>query len=467
LTTLLIHSAFPQTQIRIEECFVAAKCSFQEITRGDRSMVSARQLGVATDVQIKSARKSGRPEARSASEVLQSDTLNDNVTGDAGSTRRRGKSLSRRIGQNGSIEVRNGAYRGRFLIDVPGVAGRVKRSVILGFVGEMTKSEARRKLRNIIAKEGLNDPAYVIPSSESFSKLVARWRESYLSRMKPSTQRTMNYHVNKYLLPQWAGHPVDAITAEFVNEWIGTLGHLAPVTLRGVVKTLQIVLGRAFEPKKIHFPSNVHARREAPCFTPEQMQRIVAGASEPYKTLFAVAGETGMRTGELYGLRAEDVDLGRCLIHVRRSAWDGKIQSPKSDNAYRTIDIPPSLAQMLRVHLGGRDSGLVFQSQRGTPLRHPRVIKKVLHPLLERLGIPLCGMHAFRHGRVSYLVENNTPIETIRAWIGHGSDQMVRLYTHLRPEYRKRVLSTIPELFGIQSSVIAPVAPLFHKEKIA
>ena len=69
-----------------------------------------------------------------------------------------------------------------------------------------------------------------------------------------------------------------------------------------------------------------------------------------------------------------------------------------------------------------------------------------------------------RKGRFS---EEPTPIETIRAWMGHGSDQMVRLYTHLRPEYRKRVLSGIPELFGNESSVIAPVAPLFHREKIA
>jgi integrase len=238
--------------------------------------------------------------------------------------------LSRRIGQNGSIEVRNGAYRGRFLVDVPGVAGRVKRSVVLGFVREMSKSEARRKLRYLIAKEGLNDPAYVIPSSESFSKRVARWRESYLSRMKPSTQRTMNYHVSKYLLPQWGRHPVDAINAELVNEWIGTLGHLAPVTLRGLIKTLQIVLGRTFERKKIHFPSNVLAKREAPCFTPEQMQRIVTGASEPYKTLFEVAGETGMRTGELYRLRVEDVDFGRCLIHVGARLGMEKYRVPRA-----------------------------------------------------------------------------------------------------------------------------------------
>ena len=44
--------------------------------------------------------------------------------------------------------------------------------------------------------------------------------------------------------------------------------------------------------------------------------------------------------------------------------------------------------------------------------------QRVLYPLLKRLGIPKSGMHALRHGRVSYLVECNTPIEAIRAWMG-------------------------------------------------
>ncbi len=303
----------------------------------------------------------------------------------------------------------------------------------------MTKSEARRKLHYIISQEGFNNPTYVVPPCESFSKRVEHWRETYLSRMKPSTQRTMNSQVNKYLSPTWGRYPVDGITAELVNEWLGKLAHLSPVTMRGVVKTLQNILGRTFEAKKIRFPSRVNAKREAPCFTPE-------------------------RTGELYGLRAEDVDFSRCILHVRRSVWDGSEQSPKSDNAYRSIDISPSLAEMLRSHLQNRTSGLVFRTRKGTPLRHSYVIRKVLHPVLKRLGIPRCGLHAFRHGRVSYLVENNTPMETIRAWIGHGSDQMVRRYTHLRPEYRKRILATIPALFGNQTSVIDPL-PHFRERK--
>ena len=75
---------------------------------------------------------------------------------------------------------------------------------------------------------------------------------------------------------------------------------------------------------------------------------------------------------------------------------------------------------------------------------------------LDRLGITRVGMHAFRHGRVSYLVESNAPIEVIREWIGHGSDEMMRRDTHLRPQFWKRVLQQIPELFGSKIDVFAP-----------
>jgi integrase len=268
----------------------------------------------------------------------------------------------------------------------------------------------------------------------------------YLVRQKLGTQDTMNWHINTYLLPQWGKHPVDLIGEESVNEWLGSLSRLSPYTQRGIAKTLQMVLGRKFDKTLIHFPSALEPRRQHPCHSPEQMQMIVDAVREPYKTLFAVFTETGLRSGEAYGLRVEDVDLQRLLIHVRRSVRRGKVQSPKSLKAYRTIDIQIGLGEMIKKHLNGRTLGFVFQTKHGTTFKHPRILNRVLYPLLRKLGIPQSGTHAFRHGRVSYLVECNTPIETIRAWIGHGSDEMVKLYTHLRPEYRKRILNSIPSL---------------------
>lgn len=380
---------------------------------------------------------------------------------------RRKKTMSRRTGQDGTIEMRNGAYRGRWLIDLPGQIQRVKRSVVLGFVKEMTKSEARRKLREIIAATGINSPSYVMPSADSFAKRVSWWEENYLSRQKPSTQRTMAYHVRKYLLPKWAKFPVDGITANHVNEWIGELSHLSPMSLKHIVSTLCLILGQRYGRKKIHYPSPVQVEEEPVCFTPDVMDRIVATAKGKYQVLFTTAAETGMRAGEIYALEVTDIDFDRCIIHVRRSVWEGKQQSPKSRNAYRSIDVQPSVIEMIRRHLNGRTEGLVFQAKNGMPLRNNNVLKWGLHPVLEKLGIREGGMHGFRHGRVSFLVEHNAPVEVIKAWIGHGSEGMIRRYTHLRPEYRRRILEAIPAVFGNQTSAIAPIDPLFQAAKVA
>jgi hypothetical protein len=111
---------------------------------------------------------------------------------------------------------------------------------VLGFVRDMKKSEARRKLRSTIEATGINAPTYVIPSSDLFDKRVKKWEETYLARQKPSTRKTMAYHVRKYLLPKWAKYPVDEITADRVNEWISEpeLAHLSPGSLKHIVTTL-------------------------------------------------------------------------------------------------------------------------------------------------------------------------------------------------------------------------------------
>ena len=55
----------------------------------------------------------------------------------------------------------------------------------------------------------------------------------------------------------------------------------------------------------------------------------------------------------------------------------------------------------------------------------------------------------------------------VKAWIGHGSERMVRLYTHLRPQYRSRVLASIPSLVGCKVALIDPIDPLLRMEKVA
>jgi integrase len=327
---------------------------------------------------------------------------------------------------------------------------RVKRSVILGFVNEMTKSEAKRKLWNIIAESGANKPHYAAPAGTSFARVTAVWEETYLSRRKPSTRRTMRHHIRKYLLPKWGTSPVDTITAAKVNEWLGELRGLAANTMKHLVTTLCMILGRRFGRKQVIYPSQFDAEEEPICFTQEQMKAVVGRSKGKYQALFETAAETGMRAGELYALTVGDIDFTRCVIHVRRAAWEGKTQSPKSRNAYRVIDVQPSLIDHLRGYLGGRAAGLVFPSRNETALRNSNVLRRALYPILKALGIPKGGMHGFRHGRVSFLMEQGVPLEVIKRWIGHGSEAMIRRYTHLRPEYGQKILRQLP---GVVQSV--------------
>ena len=100
---------------------------------------------------------------------------------------------------------------------------------------------------------------------------------------------------------------------------------------------------------------------------------------------------------------------------------------------------------LMENHLNGRKEGLVFQSSRKTPLVNCAVLNKHLHPLLRKLGLERGGMHGFRHHRVSTLVMAGTAIEVIKKSIGHGSEKMIRRYTHLRPDFMRDELARVPD----------------------
>jgi len=107
------------------------------------------------------------------------------------------------------------------------------------------------------------------------------------------------------------------------------------------------------------------------------------------------------------------------------------------------------------------DTGSDFvMTRRKGPFRNNYVVNDILHPLLRKLGMKQCGMHAFRHGRVSVLVKMRVPREVIREWIGHGSDEMINVYLHLEDEWQNEALNQVPSM--IPSTILgkSPSNPL-------
>src|ERR1041385_5051402 len=119
-----------------------------------------------------------------------------------------------------------------------------------------------------------------------------------------------------------------------------------------------------------------------------------------------ILAETGIRGGEICGLRIEDLDLDAAVLYVRQSVWRGKLQTVKSRKGNRRFPVSAQLAEHLRAFLSRWRSnglGLLFATSKGTPWDHSLVRKRKFHPLLKKLQIPQCGFHAFRHGNATLL----------------------------------------------------------------
>jgi integrase len=122
---------------------------------------------------------------------------------------------------------------------------------------------------------------------------------------------------------------------------------------------------------------------------------------------------------------------------------------------------------MLRQHLRGRTSGRVFQTRNGTSFSKDNVRRK-LYSILDEFKLKCGGLHAFRHGPVSFLRKNGVDDKIIKDWIGHSTLQMADLYTHFEDADRQQVVNGLGVLNGIGPlvpSVIPPNPP--KSERVA
>ena len=90
-------------------------------------------------------------------------------------------------------------------------------------------------------------------------------------------------------------------------------------------------------------------------------------------------------------------------ITVAQSVWEGRIQTPKTVNAFRQVDLHPTVAAMLRDFVDDRKQGFLFRTRTGTPFLQSNFLRSSLYPILKELEIDKQGFHGFRRFRVTTL----------------------------------------------------------------
>jgi len=128
--------------------------------------------------------------------------------------------------------------------------------------------------------------------------------------------------------------------------------------------------------------------------------------------MFAIAAMCGLRVGEVVALQKDDLDFTHRLIHVRRSAWYGRVQTLKSKSSRAYVVMPEALLTLLREYLVTWETnpeGFLFLNRNGRPYAANKVVEYGLWPALDRLKLPRGGMHAFRHAHASLLMDVGAP----------------------------------------------------------
>jgi integrase len=149
-------------------------------------------------------------------------------------------------------------------------------------------------------------------------------------------------------------------------------------------------------------------------------------------------------------------------IRVAQQAKGSRVTSElKTANSARFVDICPKVAALLKEFLGGRTSGLIFQSRLGKPLNPSNIRNRVLHPLSREKGLPLGGFHIFRRFRVTWLRENPVPADIERFWLGHANQTVGDNYFMLKRnvKFRTEIADKIGAGFELPNSICASVVP--------
>ena len=280
----------------------------------------------------------------------------------------------------------------------------------------------------------------------TFDRIADDWEAKLLPSLYKSSQSIIPKRLRKHVRPFFGQMAIEDIRTGTVNDWIRSLTAkgLEPKTVHNVFKEFRAVanwhLEQLDKPKVCWYPKlPLLPDGEQRWFTQAEIKQIVDAATGQYKVLFHLAGYTGLRSGELIGLRVEDLKLEHGVIEVRRAVWNGIEGETKTKAGKRNVFLDSVTGNLLRAFLAGRKSGRLFQSRLGTPLENRDICRRVLTPLCERLGIAPGGMHAFRHGRVSHMQASMLPGDFVKNQIGHSSLRITSNYTHFEHQQKREM----------------------------
>jgi integrase len=345
------------------------------------------------------------------------------------------------------------------VFDVPTVDGTRKQVRRRGFA---TRKAAEADMRDRMAEA--KGGALVKPTRDTLGQYLENvWLPRVDRDTRPTTADTYRRLVRKHVLPYLGGAVLQALDEEAVANWIDELraAGLSPKSVRNIHGVLSSALSVAMSPSLRLVNRNVAKgadnlpdvpKRRNRAWTAEQLQRFLAHVDDDrLGALWRLMVVTGMRRGEVLGLRWADVDLERRTITVtnQRAIAGGRVVegAPKTDAGARTTSLDAATVASLRawkrdqnaerllMGAGWAPGDYVFTHATGEPL-WPQTVTAQFKRHAEALGLPTIGVHGLRHSAATWMLAKGISPKVVAQRLGHSHvSTTLQIYSHVLPAH--------------------------------
>ena len=293
------------------------------------------------------------------------------------------------------------------------------------------------------------------PSTPLFKDFVEVWYAEKCIEWRASHKKTVRDDINKRLIPRFGEMAVGNITKADILAFRADLAKaparnkknlLSNPRINKILNPLRQILCEAadrfdFRTPFVNIKQLKVKRTDVEPFSLEEVKKIIDAVRIDYKQYLTVRFFTGMRTGEVHGLKWKYVDFDRRLILIRETVVDGEEEYTKTDGSQREIQMSQLVFDALKEQEKSTRpiSDFVFCNREGSPLDYKNVNSRVWKPLLQHLGLKVRRPYQCRHTAATLWLGAGENPEWIARQLGHTTTEMLfRVYSRYVPNLTRR-----------------------------
>lgn len=336
---------------------------------------------------------------------------------------------------------------------------------------ERSAGSRRKDAENLLRRvqEEVSAGTYGVAREDpTFAEFAQTFLAAKKGEVKPSTLTDYREVIKNHLDPFFGRMRLSEISPTKVQGFLVGMQEkeVSPATVGKVYRVLKVILRHALVLGFIDRDPTIGIRqprvekREMDHLNVGEVEALLEAADGDLRDIIAVAVFSGLRQGEIFALRWQDIDFEAGIIRVVRSYRRPQgFTDLKSSSSRRTVPMMPRLAEMLkrRFEVCGRPSpdALVFPSAAGTPLDRPNLVTRGFEPSLERAGLRRIRFHDLRHTYASLCIAAGMDPKALQQAMGHSSITVTMdTYAHLFPGSYDRAVARLEAMFTKGEKVI-------------